>query len=394
MGAVVLAFAVFGVLWGAWVVTLADLARDLALGPAALGACGSLGIVGSLFAMSRAGRLVARRGSVRIGAVGAVGVALGLLACALLAHTYALLVAGVLLLYTSGALYDVAVNAATAALERTSGKKLMPFAHAGFSGGGALGAFGAGAALSAGVPFRDVWLALAALLALEAGAMVALGLPAPAPADTEPAAAADAGAKARLSGAGPIALLFGGGLGLLGAVAAAAFFSEGAMENWATYYLRESIGAPALLGSTGAGLFHTTMFLGRLASGLLVRRAGNHRALFWAGALVAVGTLLAVATRDLGVVVAGFALIGVALSGAFPLTLSLAGEAARERTAEAVAAVTLVGYTGFLVGPTLFGALAQGTSLRAAFATLLAAGAFMSLTAGVLARRRASADGR
>ena len=375
MTRIVLAFAIFGVLWGAWVVTLADLANELALGPAHLGACSSLGIVGSLVAMSIAGGLVAQRGSTIVGVVGALAIALGLLATATLARSFRALLASVVLMYTAGALYDVAINASAAALERSTRKKLMPFAHASFSGGGALGAFGAGAALSAGVPFRTLYLALAGLLVFEACALALLRLP-----TSRPAAVVGPGTRS-----GTLAVLFGGaGLGLLGAVAAAVFFTEGAMENWSTYYLRSSLAAPALLGSSGAGFFHLAMFTGRMGSGVLVRRVGNVTTLLWTGALVVVGTVVATVTRDLAIVVAGFAIVGVALSGGFPVALSLAGEAVPERTAQAVAAVTLVGYSGFLLGPGMFGAIAETTSLRAAFATFLVTGAFVVLAARAL----------
>jgi MFS family permease len=63
--------------------------------------------------------------------------------------------------------------------------------------------------------------------------------------------------------------------------------------------------------------------------------------------------------------VLGFAIMGLGLSAVFPLALRASGlEGPSSGTG--LAAVSTVGYAGFLSGPPLIGLLAEGTSLRAA----------------------------
>jgi hypothetical protein len=90
------------------------------------------------------------------------------------------------------------------------------------------------------------------------------------------------------------------------------------------------------------------------------------------GALVsALGLGAALALPEPGPALAGFAAMGIGLSVLFPLTLraaGLQGGAAGPALASgpALAAVSTVGYVGFLAGPPLIGSLADASSLRAA----------------------------
>jgi MFS family permease len=61
--------------------------------------------------------------------------------------------------------------------------------------------------------------------------------------------------------------------------------------------------------------------------------------------------------------------MGLGLSTLFPLSLRAAGDDP-ERAGPALAAVSTVGYTGFLAGPPAIGLLAEATDLRAALAPI------------------------
>jgi hypothetical protein len=61
----------------------------------------------------------------------------------------------------------------------------------------------------------------------------------------------------------------------------------------------------------------------------------------------------------------GFALMGFGLSAVFPLTLRASGFTG-EAPAPSLAAVSTLGYTGFLVGPPVIGLLAEASDLRVA----------------------------
>jgi MFS family permease len=101
------------------------------------------------------------------------------------------------------------------------------------------------------------------------------------------------------------------------------------------------------------------------------------------GALVAAGGLgLALAVPEPAPAIAGFALMGLGLSVLFPLALRAAGVHG-EAAGPSLAAVSTVGYAGFLAGPPLIGLLADASSLRAALSLVVG----LCLVAALSARR-------
>jgi MFS family permease len=84
--------------------------------------------------------------------------------------------------------------------------------------------------------------------------------------------------------------------------------------------------------------------------------------------------LLALATLDPRLVVAGFLVVGLALSAVVPVAMSVAGDLAPGRAGGAVAVVATLGYGGFLLGPVFVGGLAEALGLRAALGVIAVAG--------------------
>jgi MFS family permease len=83
----------------------------------------------------------------------------------------------------------------------------------------------------------------------------------------------------------------------------------------------------------------------------------------------------------------GAALWALGVCLVFPAAVSAGGEAP-ERPADAIAAVTTIGYGGFLVGPTLIGLLAEQVGLgRALLVLLVLAGGIAALAPAVRSRR-------
>ncbi len=104
---------------------------------------------------------------------------------------------------------------------------------------------------------------------------------------------------------------------------------------------------------------------------------GNRRTLLGAGLLAAVGMALSLATLRSLLVVAGFLVVGLALSAVVPVAFSVAGDLAPGRAGEAISVVTTLGYGGFLLGPVVVGGLAEVLGLRAALGTIAGAGALI-----------------
>ncbi|HZY64857.1 MAG TPA: MFS transporter, partial [Rubrobacteraceae bacterium] len=146
-------------------------------------------------------------------------------------------------------------------------------------------------------------------------------------------------------------------------------------------YLRDNVGLPALLGSSGVAVFYGSMAVGRLVSAAVVARFGNRKTLLSVGTLVMIGMSVALATPNPIVIIGGFLLVGLALSAVVPVTFSMAGDMAPGRAGSAVSVVTTFGYGGFLLGPVIVGGLAELFGLRTALGTIAVAGALVLVLA-------------
>jgi MFS family permease len=281
------------------------------------------------------------------------------------AGNYAALLAALTLLYATSGLYDVGINAAAIDLERAADHRIMAILHAAFSAGGVVGALSAGSLLSAGVDFRYVYLVVLAPLAVVILAVAITQFPNP----TE-----DSGAGEKIERFGLYRNL---PLLLVAFVATLGLLSEGEMEHWSGIYLRQTLELPAFLGASGVAVFHAAMAVGRLGAAWTVVLFGNRRTLLGAGLLTAVGMAFALATLEPVLVVAGFLVVGLALSAIVPVAFSVAGDLAPGRAGGAISVVTTLGYGGFLLGPVLVGGLAEILGLRVALGTIAMAGALI-----------------
>jgi MFS family permease len=354
----VVAFAGFGVSWGAWAVLLPELSRDLAPSPGALGLALSMGVVGSIPAMVAGGRLVDRFGPRQLGLLAGLVYGAGVAGIAA-SGSFMLLVAVLFVAFASSGIYDVAINAAAIDFEQRSRRRVLPMLHAAFSAGGALGAAGGGLALALGAPYRWLYVAVGAVV------LCAVGIWAQRPAPPHRRIVPEPGERTLFRSPALLAL---------GGATAMAFFAEGTMESWSAIYLRASLGLSVILGSSGPAMFHAAMFVGRIGSAGTVARFGRHATMAAAGAVMLAGMTLALATSNGALVLIGFAVVGLSLSAVAPVAISLAGEEAAGRAGQASAVITTIGYVGFLVGPAVIGGIAEVSSLRLALAAVGLAG--------------------
>lgn len=344
------AFAVFGVLWGAWQAVLPDLSAhyDLSSGP--LGAILTAGFAVALPAMLLTGRLVDRLGVGWGIGLPAVVMAIGLLLVAAL-PTLPLLVVAVILFASGSGAFDVAINGAAMGDATWSRAARLTLLHAAFSGGGVVGAVGGGAVIGAGIDFRLVYPVVAVGLA---------GISLIAATSTWSISAASESVPRVVA----VAML------PLAALAGLAFLAEGSMETWSAIYLRDVLGAGAFVGALGPGAFHAAMLVGRLIGAGVAGSLGPARTLLVAGSLTVIGMAVALLVPVPLLALPGMALAALGASFVVPVVVSLAADRAGSHAGRAASYVLTLGYAGFLVGPSLVGILGELAGLRLALAVV------------------------
>lgn len=360
-------FGALGVLSGAWGAHIPSVKAQYALNETTLSLVllsAALGAVSSLFF---AGRLVERlgvRGVVRLGAT-VMGVAL-----ALVLHwpgLWAVLLAMVLF----GALmscYDVSINAEGTALESLSGRTVMSNLHGTFS----LGAM-AGAALCAGL----LWLKIAPVWQL---AGIGLGMSALAMftsrglLDGHPREVGDDGEQAHF--AWPRGMLL-----VIGLLIFAGMGAEGVMYDWCVLYLKQEVGMPQDQAALGYASFCGAMALARFAGDALRARYPERLLLGASASLSAVAMAVVLLSGHPVVSLIGYALVGAGLAPVVPILFNAATRVPGVSRAAAIASVSSIGYSGFLVGPPLIGFIAQSASLTAAMWVVVAGTVLLGLGA-------------
>ncbi|MGH3146605.1 MAG: MFS transporter, partial [Rubrobacter sp.] len=352
---------------------LADLSLALDLSPGPLGLALFVGAAASILAMATLGWTADRLGRRIYLVVVTLVFGLGISGLAV-TDGYAALLATLVVLNSATGLYDVGINASAVDLEQATGQRFMPLLHAAFSGGAMVGALGAGLLIQAGADYRSVYLALLVPLVAVILAVAATRFPLIPTGEPSRGGAGERGY--RLTRHLPLLLV--------GAIATLGLLSEGEMEHWSGIYLRQTLGLPALFGGSGVAVFFGAMAAGRLGIAWAVRSFGNRRTLLAAGLFTAGGMGLALATREPALVVCGFLVVGLALSGVAPIAFSAAGDLAPERAGGAISVVTTLGYGGFLLGPVVVGGLAELLGLRLALGTIAVAGALIFILASRL----------
>lgn len=150
----------------------------------------------------------------------------------------------------------------------------------------------------------------------------------------------------------------------LGLIAMCCMICEGTMFDWSGVYFQKVVEAPKGLVPLGYTAFMSTMAGGRFAGDMLVTRLGTLRLLQMSGLVIATGLIIAVAFPAIVTATIGFMLVGIGVSSVVPLVYGVAGKSTVFSPGVALAAVSTIGYLGFLAGPPMIGFIAHAASLR------------------------------
>lgn len=315
---------------------------------------GTLGLLllclgmGAVAGMPLAGVLIGRVGVRRVTlAAGAMLVcALPMLAMANTPHTLAvfLLVFGA----SIGAI-DVAANVHGSQVQTAAGEPLMSGFHGFYSVGGLTGAAVVTGAIAAGVPVVVVASGIAVVVVCclwHAGSGFLLG---------------------NTTGRTPLLAMPRGKVLVIGLLAFTIFLGEGAMLDWSALLLTENKGVQLGAAGSGYAVFAFAMTISRIIGDRLVSHIGETLLLVAGFLFSAVGLALAAVASDLLIVFPAIAIAGFAAGNMVPLLLSIAGRQRTVSPIHAIAATTMLGYLGVLLGPAAVGYVAHAWSLTTAF---------------------------
>jgi HAD superfamily hydrolase (TIGR01509 family) len=354
-----------GLLLGSWASRIPAVQRQADLTNAELGLALFAMSLGALLSMPLAGWLGERAGSRIVTVASLLGGSASLFLVSLGGGLPELAAA----LFAFGAAFgaiNVAANAQGLALERLYERPILSSFHAAFSAGGlagaGLGALAAGAAISPRSHFGLLAVALVFSALIAKGWLVR----------TETGQAPRAPILVRP----PRTLL------VLGAAAFFTLLAEGAAADWSAVYLSKSLGATATVAALGYTGFSLAMATSRTVGDRLKAAVGPVVLARGGGLLAAIGVAVALVIGSTPAALVGFAAMGAGLGVVVPVLFRAAGTTAGVSAGVGLAAVSTVGWLGFLAGPPAIGLAAGAVGLRNALAIVV----FSTLMVAVLAR--------
>ncbi len=370
--AVVVVFAVSGLLLATWISRIPALRDAFTLSNQQIGWVLLAVSGGAVLALPLSGTVVARIGARRTvrlaSATCGVGLAVAGLAAGEPVGSVPLLVVGLFLVGLGSGAWDVGMNVEGAQVERRLGRAIMPHFHGAFSVGTVLGAvLGAaanGSGVSTSVHLVGVAVIGTALTVAACGRFLPTG-PGPGPV---PTGAGRAGAGPRRH---PMAAWREPRTLAVGVLVLVFAFAEGSANDWIALAFVDGYGVSNAVGVLGFAVFVTAMTVGRFLGPGLLDRFGRVLVLRACAAVAGAGVLLVALGGSVWVAAAGAVLWGLGASLGFPVGISAAADDG-DHAAGRVGVVSSIGYTAFLAGPPLLGALADQLGvLRAVLVVLV-----------------------
>ncbi|WP_157446555.1 sugar MFS transporter [Cellulosimicrobium sp. TH-20] len=383
--ALMVQFALFGVIGTSWMSRLPSVREALGLSSGQLGALLVVGGVGTLTAVVVTGAVVARFGSrtTLVVATSANVVGFGLVALGTATGSVGVFAAGAFLNGMCGALTNVPINICAASVEHHVGRAILPHFHAAFSIGAACGALVAAAFSWAHVGIATQ-VVVVTLVVTAARALLIAPATAIAPERAAARTAAADGAPAPRRGAGVRAALAAWREPrtlLIGLVLLASSLSEGSAGNWLSIAVVDGFDVREALGAVAYGTFVGAMTVFRFAGTGLIDRFGRVAVLRASGASALVGLLVFGLAPTLPLAWVGIVLWGCGAALANPVAIAAASDDPAH-AAPRVAVATSFSTVAMLSAPPLLGLLVDGVGARHALLVICAATVLSLAVAG------------
>ena len=160
---------------------------------------------------------------------------------------------------------------------------------------------------------------------------------------------------------------------VLGAAAFFTLLAEGAAADWSAVYLSDSVGATAAVAALAYTGFALAMATSRSVGDRLNTRFGPVALARGGGLVAASGLTLALLTGWVPTALLGFAAMGAGIGVVVPVLFRAAGSTPAISAGAGIAAVSTIGWLGFLSGPPAIGFVAGAVGLRAALVLVVLA---------------------
>lgn len=359
-------FFIQGLTFASWASRIPDIKNTLSLSDAALGAILLALPIGQFFALALSGYVVTRYGSRIVLIITSILYPATLLVIGL-ASTTIFLITALLLTGFFGNIYNIAVNTQAVGIEALYGRSIMASFHglwslAGFTGG-AIGMFMISQDLT---PFQHYWVINGITLVLTFFFVKS----------TLPRDAKNDQAKPKLFVKPDKAIL------ILGVLAFSCMICEGTMFDWTGVYFDNVVNTSNAMTQLGFVAFMSTMAGGRLIADFLIMKLGAKRMIQISGVMIFTGITILVAFPYLVPSIIGLLIAGFGVSSVVPLTYGLAGQSKTMPAGQALAAVSSLGFLGFLLAPPLIGFISEAYTLRVAFALIALMGVVVVFLSG------------
>ena len=341
------AFLVAGLGTGIWATHIPVIQARLHIDPAILGIAIFTMAIASIITMPLAGVALGKLGSRPPTAATLIAFTC-FLPLPMLAGSVPLFFIGLFVFGTTIGALDVSMNVQATEVEAARGRPTMSSFHGFFSLGALLGAGlgaviiaaglgdGRGAALAAAVLFL---LAIVATLNLWPGS--------------------------RATHAGPHFALPNRAAFALGVLTFLSFAIEGSVTDWSALFLSTVKQADIAVAGAGFAGFSVTMAFFRLSGDAVVARLGSKPTLVIGALIIVVGQVLAILSPWAALSAVGFTLAGVGCANLVPVVFSAASRVPGMAPNLGIAAVTTMGYAGFLAVPPILGFVGHSFGLSA-----------------------------
>ena len=358
-------FFIAGLTFSTWASRIPDIKNKLLLNDAALGLVLFALPIGQLVSLPISAWLTNRLGSKTLVVVSALLYPLTLLMLALAATIWQLVFALFLFGLFANSI-NIAMNTQAVGVEKFYGRSIMASFHGLWSlacfGGALIGSLFVSTGISPLVHFS--------IICVVTGLLVLITHKHTLPNDT-------GAAKSQ-----PLFLKPNKRLLILGLIAFCCMVCEGAMADWSGVYFEKVVHAPAAYITLGYVAFTSTMATGRFLGDWLVTKLGVKRMLQLSGAGIFAGLMISISLPYLVTAIIGFLLVGFGVSSVVPIVYGIAGKSTNISASIALAAVSTIGFLGFLMGPPVIGFIAQLANLRFSFAIIAVLGLGTIILAG------------